>query len=96
MMPFVKGYPWCSNCERTLPWNGNPSERCPKCNIMPRLGPRRKSRLKGEKDWTLNSPKSSVSSKPITKKGGRESADDIRRLRVKLIELFWRWENPDR
>ena len=86
MMGFVKAYPWCSGCEITLPWNGNPNERCPRCNMLPRLGPRRSTGV--AKDWSLVQPRLSVSTGPRKTRRRKETADDLVKLRIRLLELF--------
>tara|TARA_Y100000296_G_C5179814_1_gene262983 strand:- start:1462 stop:1725 length:264 start_codon:yes stop_codon:yes gene_type:complete len=86
----------------SVPWNGNPSERCPKCNIMPRLGPRRSQSRNGKdgrkKDWTLNTPKIQTrnTSKPDKSRGGKMTLEEQKRIRMRLLELFWEWENPEK
>ena len=92
-MGFVKSYPWCATCEISLPWNGDPTERCPYCSTHPRLGPRRstKGRLK---DWGMNKPKPV---EKIVRRGGSVfgqtySKDNLVDLRKKLKEMFKEWE----
>ena len=89
-MGFVKSYPWCGTCEISLPWNGDPTERCPHCGRHPRLGPRRSTKGK-PKDWGMTKPK--PTGKVIRHGGsvvGQKYAkkDSLEDLRKKLKEMF--------
>ena len=85
----MKSYPWCANCEMSLPWNGDPSERCPHCNRHPRLGPRHKhgEGLKDSKDgWSnLLSPKKATKQK---RKKNKIVKENLQELRDKLKSRF--------
>ena len=96
-MGFVKSYPWCANCEICLPWNGDPSERCPYCNKHPRLGPRHKAKLNSRGSYNDDGWSNLLSPKKVTTKQKRKKPkvvkENLQEVRDKLKRMFG--ENDD-